>query len=120
VTCIISLETGNGLVITRRAKKMSQENEQTGSGTIVDWIVEVSRDMKIIVVKQIGNEMAPTRPKPVFTPEGDLIIVVPGLSEQAARAETKSIASYISSAGLWGIDILDFIDFGFGHWQITM
>ncbi|MFZ1080932.1 MAG: hypothetical protein WAO19_03305 [Candidatus Kryptoniota bacterium] len=93
--------------------KRGPENERTESPQIADWQVVVSRDNRIIHVKQMSMEMSRTRLRPVFSLAGDLIIIVPGISEEAAKAEAGNIARHLSSAGKWGVDLLDLADLGF-------
>ncbi|MFZ1081338.1 MAG: hypothetical protein WAO19_05360 [Candidatus Kryptoniota bacterium] len=72
----------------------------------------MSHDIQITNVKQMSVEMPRTRLKPVFSLAGDLIIIVPGISEEAAKEQAGDIARRLSSAGKWGADLADLGDLG--------
>jgi hypothetical protein len=105
VTRVISHEIVNELVISRRSMKKNQENEQTGNCKIEEWEVVVSRDIHVIEVKKMNNDMPGMWQGPLFYSSGDLNIVVPGISEEAARENAKYIARCIASAEMWGFDL---------------
>lgn len=98
---------------SREVTTLDREKDGTGTSKVTDWQVVVSRDNRIINVRQMSIDMSRTRLKPVFSLTGDLLIVVPGVSEEAAKTKAVDIARRLSSAGKWGVDLLDLSYFGF-------
>jgi hypothetical protein len=83
---------------------------QNGNDEVKDWEVKVSRELEVIEAKQMSIDMSKTRLKPIFLFTSDLSIVVPALSEEAAKEKALNIARRIESAGVWGSDLLDLTD----------
>lgn len=77
-----------------------------------DWQVTVSRDIEVVDLKQMSIDMSKTRMKPVFLSSGDLVIIIPAASKEAAKEKGLMIARRIASDGIWGMDLLDFTDLG--------
>ncbi len=88
--------------------KANTSSENPG---LSDWQVTVSQELEIIGIKQMGMEMSRTRLRPVFLSSGDLLIIIPAVSEEAASQKAMKIARRIASAGVWGMDLLDLTDF---------
>ncbi|HUI30434.1 MAG TPA: hypothetical protein VLX91_09475 [Candidatus Acidoferrales bacterium] len=92
---------------------MEKDKKKEGSGSteVRDWQVIVSRSFDVIEMKQMSMDMSKTRLKPIFLSNGDLSIVVPATSDEAAKERASNIARRIASAGVWGMDLLDLTDF---------
>lgn len=90
--------------------KKHERREKSEDAEPTDWQAVISEDQEIIEVKRMGIDMCNTRLRPVYTPIGDLTIVVPAVSEEAARKKALHIAQRIASAGLWGLDLLNLSD----------
>ena len=85
------------------------ENDQKNENPkAIDWQITVSQSLDIMNVKKMTIDMSKTRLKPVFLSSGDLVIIIPAVTEQAAREKSLSVARRIASDGTWGIDLLDF------------
>jgi hypothetical protein len=71
--------------------KKNQEDEQTGNCKIEEWEVVVSRDIQVIEVKKMNNDMPGMWQGPLFYSSGDLNIVVPGYPrKQPGRTQNIS------------------------------
>jgi Tfp pilus assembly pilus retraction ATPase PilT len=77
------------------------------NAVLIDWQVKVSQYIEVIEVKPMSIDMSRTRLKPIFLSSGELFIVVPAVSENAAEEKAKNIARHIASAGAWGMEIFD-------------
>lgn len=78
---------------------------------VIDWQVEVSRDIEVIGIKPMSIDMSRTRLKPIFLVTGDLSIIVPAESEDAAKEKAMRIGRHILSSGIWGLEIWDLQSF---------
>jgi hypothetical protein len=85
-----------------------ENDKRSENSRVSDWQVTVSRGLEMVNIKKMTIDMSKTRLKPVFLSSGDLVIIIPATSEQAAREKGLSIAQRIASDGTWGIDLLDF------------
>jgi hypothetical protein len=50
-------------------------------------------------------DISETHLMPVFLPSGELFIVIPAVSENAAKEKAVNVARHIASAGAWGMEI---------------
>lgn len=89
------------------------EDETFVGGCFSDWQVVVSRDNKVLEVKQMSIDMPNTRLKPIYSMTGDLTIVILAESRKAAENRGQKIATRIADAGLWGLDFLDLMELQF-------
>ncbi len=72
-----------------------------------DWQVKLSKDVVVLWVKQMGGDMSMLRFKPVYLPNGELLIVIPAISQESAVQKARRIAGHVASVGAWGIEIWD-------------
>jgi hypothetical protein len=72
-----------------------------------DWQVRLSKDLVVISAKLVGGDMARMRFKPVYVPSGELLIIVPAISQGSAVQKARRIAAHLASAGAWGAEIWD-------------
>jgi hypothetical protein len=93
--------------------KSLEGNDPIIGTSFSDWQVVVSRDKQILDAKQMRMDMPNTRLKPVYSPDGDLTIIVLAESRKAAESRGHHIALRIAEAGLWGLDLLDVVDLEF-------
>jgi hypothetical protein len=78
---------------------------------LIDWQVKVSRDVEVIEAKPMSLNPARVRLQPIYLQTGELSMVVPAVSEEAAEEKARNIARHIVSIGLWGIEIWDLDNF---------
>ena len=78
---------------------------------IIDWQVRLSRNTEVIEVRPMSFDPSRTRLKPIYLETGDLTMVVPAVSEEAAEEKARNIARHIISVGLWGTEIWDLSNF---------
>ena len=90
--------------------KEHRKNGRTESGKAADWQVVVSKEMKIVEVKEMPINIKHTRLKPVYSSTGDLMMVILAESEDDAKKKALDLAGRIASAGLWGLDLLNLSD----------
>lgn len=90
--------------------KHNPKSGRTESGDGNDWRVVVSKGLEIVEVKEMGVPMKHTRLKPAYSSSGDLMMVIPGASEDEVEKKALDIARRIASAGLWGLDLLNLSD----------
>lgn len=83
----------------------------TESAKVTDWQVVVSKEIRIVEIREMTINMKHTRLKPVYSSAGDLTIVIPAESEDDAKKRALELAEHIASAGLWGLDFLNLADF---------
>jgi len=87
-----------------------EKKKNSESAEVRDWQLTVSREPEVIETKQMSIDMSKTRLRPIFLSTGDLSIVVPASSEEAAKEKALNIARCIESAGVWGSDMIDLTD----------
>ncbi len=80
-------------------------------GVVIDWQVKVTRTSEIIEAKPMSVEPARIRLYPVYLETGEMTMVVPAVSEEAAEEKAKNISRHVVSVGLWGEEIWDFTNF---------
>ena len=78
---------------------------------LTDWHVKVSQDLAITGILPMKFDPARTRLLPSYLETGEMSIIVPAVSHEAAEEKAKSIAREIASVGLWGTDIWDTASF---------
>jgi hypothetical protein len=74
---------------------------------LLDWQVRVSKDAEVTDIKVMTLDPTRLRLHPGYLETGELTMVVPAESIEAAVRKAKDIARYIGSSGLWGIEIWD-------------
>lgn len=89
------------------------EDDSFVGGCFSDWQVVVSRENRVLEVKQMSIDMPNTRLKPIYSTTGDLTIVILAESRKAAENRGQKIATRIADAGLWGLDFLDLMELQF-------
>jgi len=87
------------------------ENDKNESTKSNDWQVTISQSLEVVEIKQMTIDMAKTRLKPVFLASGNLVIIIPAVSDREAKERALKIARQIASDKIWGMDLLDFTDF---------
>ncbi|HQT92205.1 MAG TPA: hypothetical protein PL001_09300 [Candidatus Kryptobacter bacterium] len=100
-------------ILSNPLMKSLDGNDAAVGNTFTDWQIVVSRDKRVLEVKQMTIDMPNTRLKPIYSATGDLTIVILAESRRAAESRGQRIADRIASAGLWGLDFLDLVDLDF-------
>lgn len=72
-----------------------------------DWQVKLTKDVVVLWAKQMGVDKSTLRFKPVYLPTGELLIVIPAISQESAVQKARRIAAYVASVGAWGMEIWD-------------
>ncbi len=83
------------------------ENIMTKQQTavLIDWQVRVTRDLDITRISPMTRDHTRVRLLPSYLETGQMSIVVPATSKEAAEEKAKNIAREVISSGLWGAEI---------------
>ncbi|HUI30554.1 MAG TPA: hypothetical protein VLX91_10085 [Candidatus Acidoferrales bacterium] len=74
---------------------------------LMDWRVRISQNLEVIELRPLSLDPSRIRLMPVYLETGEMSIVVPAASKEAAEEKAKNIATQIASVGLWGTEIWD-------------